>query len=119
TLGRLWRWAVARASACWTSTRTGIERAGCSNCWAFACPRLHMPEIVARRASSSALSQLGELRRIAIVPALNEELTVRRVIEELRTFDAGLDIVVIDDGSADRTAAVAAENGAHVLRLPF
>ena len=30
-----------------------------------------------------------------------------------------LDVVVVDDGSVDRTAAVAREAGAHVLRLPF
>jgi glycosyltransferase involved in cell wall biosynthesis len=41
------------------------------------------------------------------------------VIAELRAFDPGLDVVVVDDGSVDRTAAVAAANGARVLRLPF
>lgn len=63
--------------------------------------------------------QLAELRRVAIVPALNEEHTVQRVIDELRAFDPGLDVVVIDDGSSDRTAEVAAAKGAYVLRLPF
>jgi glycosyltransferase involved in cell wall biosynthesis len=53
------------------------------------------------------------------VPALNEEHTVPRVIDELRAFDAGLDVVVVDDGSTDRTAEVAAARGAKVLRLPF
>jgi len=53
------------------------------------------------------------------VPALNEEMTVPRVIDELRAFDPGLDVVVIDDGSGDRTAEVAAAKGARVLRLPF
>ena len=62
---------------------------------------------------------LAELRRVAIVPALNEEHTVQVVIDELRAFDPDLDIVVIDDGSADRTADVAAAHGAYVLRLPF
>ena len=41
------------------------------------------------------------------------------MIDELRAFDPGLDIVVVDDGSGDRTAAVAAARGAHVIRLPF
>jgi glycosyltransferase involved in cell wall biosynthesis len=41
------------------------------------------------------------------------------VIEEIRAFDPGFDIVVVDDGSVDRTAAVAAATGARVLRLPF
>ena len=63
--------------------------------------------------------QLGELARIANVPALNEEQTVGRVIDEIRAFDPGFDIVVVDDGSTDRTAGVAADRGAHVLRLPF
>jgi glycosyltransferase involved in cell wall biosynthesis len=63
--------------------------------------------------------QLGELERIAIVPALNEEQTVGRVIDEIRAFDPGFDVVVVDDGSTDRTAGVAADRDAHVLRLPF
>ncbi len=63
--------------------------------------------------------RLRELRRIAIVPALNEEHSVARVIAELRDFDPGLDIVVVDDGSVDGTSRVAAANGARVLRLPF
>ena len=41
------------------------------------------------------------------------------MIDELRAFDPGLDIVVISDGSIDRTAAVAGEHGAHVIVLPF
>jgi glycosyltransferase involved in cell wall biosynthesis len=62
---------------------------------------------------------LRDVRRVAIVPALNEEHTIARVIDELRAFDPGLDIVVIDDGSVDRTTEVAEGKGAHVLRLPF
>jgi glycosyltransferase involved in cell wall biosynthesis len=63
--------------------------------------------------------QLDDLRRIAIVPALNEEQTVGRVIDEIRDFDPGFDVVVVDDGSVDRTAGVAVDRGAYVLRLPF
>ena len=62
---------------------------------------------------------MADPRRIAIVPALNEEATVGRVIDEIRDFDSGFDIVVVDDGSTDRTAGMAADRGAHVLRLPF
>jgi glycosyltransferase involved in cell wall biosynthesis len=70
-------------------------------------------------APAAALPGLAELRRVAIVPALNEEESVPRVIDELRAFDPGLDVVVVDDGSTDRTAEVAAAKGARVLRLPF
>ena len=62
---------------------------------------------------------MADQRRVAIVPAFNEEQSVGRVIDELRSFDATLDIVVVDDGSFDGTSAVARARGAHVLRLPF
>jgi hypothetical protein len=58
-------------------------------------------------------------RRIAIVPAYNEERNIGRVIDELCAFDRGMEVVVVSDGSVDRTAQVAAEHGAHVIRLPF
>jgi glycosyltransferase involved in cell wall biosynthesis len=59
------------------------------------------------------------VRRIAVVPAFNEQQNVGRVIEEIRAFDPGLDVVVVDDGSVDSTAAVARQHGAIVLRLAF
>jgi len=62
---------------------------------------------------------LQALRRIAIVPAFNEERNIGRVVAELRDFDPGLDVVVISDGSLDGTAGVAEAAGARVLRLPF
>jgi glycosyltransferase involved in cell wall biosynthesis len=58
-------------------------------------------------------------RRLAIVPAFNEERNIGGVVDELRAFDDGLDIVVVSDGSVDRTAAIARERGAYVLSLPF
>ncbi len=62
---------------------------------------------------------MPDRRRIAIVPARNEEAAVGRVVEELRAFDPELDVVVIDDGSTDATAERAAAAGAEVVRLPF
>jgi glycosyltransferase involved in cell wall biosynthesis len=59
------------------------------------------------------------LKRIAIEPAYNEERNEGRVIDELRAFDPGLHVVIVSDGSLDRTAEVALEHGAHVVKLPF
>jgi hypothetical protein len=59
------------------------------------------------------------LRRIAIVPALNEADTIASVVAEIRAFDPEFEIVVIDDGSTDETAQRALAAGAKVLRLPL
>lgn len=59
------------------------------------------------------------LRRVAIVPAHNEEGSIAGVVREILAFDPELEIVVVDDGSVDRTATLAAEAGAGVVSLPF
>jgi glycosyltransferase involved in cell wall biosynthesis len=59
------------------------------------------------------------VRTIAIVPALNEGGTIASVVEELHAFDPELAVIVVDDGSIDRTAEAARAAGAVVLRLPF
>ena len=64
-------------------------------------------------------SPLATVKRIAIIPAFNEERNVGRVIDELRALDPGLDVVVISDGSTDGTVEVALALGAHVVALPF
>lgn len=60
----------------------------------------------------------NRLRCLAIVPAFNERFAIAALIEELRTL-TWLDVVVIDDGSGDGTAAEAARAGARVISLPF
>ena len=56
---------------------------------------------------------------LAIIPALNEEKNIGLVIRNLKSADPGLDVLVIDDGSADRTAEAAGSQGAKVISLPF
>ena len=58
-------------------------------------------------------------RTVAVVPAYNEEGAIGKLVDEIRDFDAELDVVVLDDCSTDDTAAVAEAHGATVLRLPF
>lgn len=53
-------------------------------------------------------------RVVAVIPALNAERTLPRVVEETRKQIEP--VVVIDDGSSDRTGEVARAAGAIVLR---
>ena len=76
-----------------------------------------MAEVVTETRPAGA--SLAAVRRVAIVPAFNEQESVTHVIEEIRAFDPDFEIVVVDDGSTDGTAAAAAGLGAHVVRLPF
>jgi glycosyltransferase involved in cell wall biosynthesis len=60
----------------------------------------------------------GAVRLAAIVPALDEEQRIGATIEAVRSVP-GIDlVVVVDDGSADRTAAVARAAGAMVAAHP-
>lgn len=72
---------------------------------------LESPQVDAER--------LRALRRVAIVPAFNEEASIAGVVSELLAYDPGLRVVVVDDGSTDRTAEVARAAGAKVISLPF
>jgi len=59
------------------------------------------------------------MRTLVIIPALNEEKSIPGVIEDLRKNRIDADIVVVDDGSADRTGEVARSLGVKVISLPF
>jgi len=57
-------------------------------------------------------------RMLIIIPAYNEEQALPGVLADLACIE-GVDVLVIDDGSADRTSQVAREGGAYVATLPF
>jgi glycosyltransferase involved in cell wall biosynthesis len=78
-----------------------------------------MAEPMTTATREGADPRLAGLRRLAIVPAYNEVEAIETVIGELRSFDPELEIVVVDDGSQDGTAARAEELGVAVVRLPF
>lgn len=56
---------------------------------------------------------------LVIVPAWNEERSVHRTLDEVRRAEPDYDLLVVDDGSRDRTTAEAEASGALVCRLPF
>lgn len=58
-------------------------------------------------------------RTLIIVPAWNEAENVGNTVREIYAKSAGMDVVVVDDGSTDATAEVARAAGARVIVLPF
>ncbi len=54
-----------------------------------------------------------------VVPAMNEAAAIGAVVRELAAAAPWHEILVIDDGSADATAAEAAAAGARVVRHPY
>jgi hypothetical protein len=58
-------------------------------------------------------------RVVVIIPAFNEEASLARVIGNVRQAAPWADVLVINDGSGDRTATVAGAAGARVITLPF
>jgi glycosyltransferase involved in cell wall biosynthesis len=60
-----------------------------------------------------------DMKRLAVVPAWNEEANIGKVVGELRALPHPPDVLVVDDGSSDATAQIAARAGARVLRLPY
>ena len=93
------RWARARVSACWTSTPTRTGPGSCSHLAGLGVPAARVPD-----------------RRIAIVPARDEEDAVAGVVEEMRAFDPALDVVV--STTAPRPTAARADRGRRRSRQP-
>ena len=60
------------------------------------------------------------MTRISIIlPAKNEADGLRKTLPALRDAIPGAELIVVDDGSTDATAQVAAEHGATVLGAPY
>ena len=55
---------------------------------------------------------------VVFIPAWNESASLPAVLAEARQVLPEVDLLVIDDGSTDETAAVARAGGAHVVSFP-
>ena len=54
-----------------------------------------------------------------VIPAKNEDHSIARVVRDIGELIPNAQIIVVDDGSDDRTGALASEHGATVIRHPI
>ena len=59
-----------------------------------------------------------KMKILAVIPAYNEEKNIEKVIRDLVYYNSDIDILVVNDGSTDQTAAKAKAAGAMVITLP-
>jgi glycosyltransferase involved in cell wall biosynthesis len=59
------------------------------------------------------------MRLSVVLPAKNEAEGLARTLPALRALWPQAEVIVVDDGSSDETAAVAASHGARVLTSPY
>lgn len=62
--------------------------------------------------------QNKESRLLVVIPAYNEEQSIRSVVEDIETNCPWADYLIVNDGSSDSTLDVCLENGFHVIDLP-
>lgn len=60
------------------------------------------------------------MKQLVIIPAYNEEDSIGQVVRSVKRIASSIDIVVVNDGSTDRTGETAFATGlAHVINLPL
>src|SRR4051794_31489631 len=60
-----------------------------------------------------------QARHLAVIPAFDEAATIGAVIDSVELHAPQYDVLVVDDGSTDDTAAMAERLGTRVVRHPF
>ena len=63
--------------------------------------------------------ELQKARILVIIPAHNEEDNIVHTIKEIKEKASYVDILVVNDGSSDRTSEIAMNNGVKVANQPF
>jgi len=65
------------------------------------------------------MDTIASKQTLIIIPAYNEEGSIAGVVKNIRNHAGDADILVVNDGSRDRTARMAKESGAMVINLPY
>ena len=73
----------------------------------------------AREMESSVNDATAARRVIIIIPAMNEAASVGQVVRGVLRVLPDAAVLVVDDGSTDRTASEGEAAGARVVRLPY
>ena len=60
-----------------------------------------------------------KVKVLVLIPAFNEEKRIGKVIERVRKHLPEGEVVVVNDGSSDRTADASIKTGVKVISLPF
>ncbi len=58
-------------------------------------------------------------RVTVVIPAYNEEGAIAPVIQQIKALPIDADVLVVDDGSSDKTGEIARAQGARVIRHPI
>ena len=61
----------------------------------------------------------GHHKTLIVIPSYNEEFSIAEVLESIKKQVPHIPVLVVDDGSADKTAQIAQKNGAKVISLPY
>ena len=75
------------------------------------------PELLAPAEQRSGVSHQNKIMVSAIIPARNEEASIARAVESVAAQPEIAEVIVVDDQSTDRTAAILAELAARIPKL--
>ena len=68
---------------------------------------------------SKKLSFNGHHKTLIVIPSYNEEYSIAGVLKDIKKQALKIQVLVIDDGSSDKTAQIAQEEGAKIISLPY
>src|SRR5689334_17923172 len=72
-----------------------------------------------RNRMDAPVPQLSSKALSIILPARNESVTLRQLLPRLKELYSDAEVIVVDDGSEDETAAICKANNAVLVSHPY